>query len=129
MGEASSPTPNLAPQCGRKRRVKMSDTIPRLRKGDKVRIMREVVAMGGYSAKVRLRLEVDGVMHNLSHVGGDEIILRELPAPLPPCNGVLHIHVDDHHDPIDVYLPDGVHVVGDWVKYQKLTPEAAQPRE
>ncbi len=62
----------------------------------------------GYSAKVALTLKVSGRELALSHVGPNEISLRELGEALEPSNAQLIIQVDGSSDVLDVYLPSGI---------------------
>jgi hypothetical protein len=62
----------------------------------------------GYSAKVALTLQVGGRDLPLSHVGPNEVSVRELCDELPPSDAQLIIQVDDSSDVTKVYLPQGV---------------------
>ena len=75
--------------------------------------------MTGYSADVRLTLTVGEIRLPLSHVGPKEVIVRKLAKPLPPCEGVLTIEVDDHVTTDLIYLPDGIPAQGVPVRWEK----------
>jgi hypothetical protein len=62
----------------------------------------------GYSAKVALTLKVGGRDLPLSHVGPDEVSVRELCDESPPSDAQLIIQVDDSSDIMNVYLPRGI---------------------
>ena len=62
----------------------------------------------GYSAKVALTLKVSGRELALSHVGPNEVSLRELGEAVEPSDAQLIIQVDDSSDVMDVYLPNGI---------------------
>ena len=62
----------------------------------------------GYSAKVALTLKVGERDLPLSHLGPNEVSIRELSDEIPPSNAQLIIQVDDSSDVMDVYLPHGV---------------------
>ena len=62
----------------------------------------------GYSAKVALTLKVSGRELALSHVGPNEVSLRELVEQAEPSDAQLIIQVDDSSDIMDVYLPNGI---------------------
>jgi hypothetical protein len=62
----------------------------------------------GYSAKVALALRVSGQELALSHVGPNEVSLRELAAAVEPSDAQLIIQVDDRSDVLDVFLPNGI---------------------
>jgi len=62
----------------------------------------------GYSAKVALTLKVSGQELALSHVGPNEVSLRELAGSIEPSDAQLVIQIDDSSDVMDVYLPNGI---------------------
>jgi len=62
----------------------------------------------GYSAKVALTLKVGGRELPLSHVGPNEVSVRDLCDELPPSDAQLIIQVDDSSDIMNVYLPQGI---------------------
>jgi len=62
----------------------------------------------GYSAKVALTLKVSGRELALSHVGPNEVSLRELGVAIEPSDAQLVIQVDDSSNIMDVYLPNGI---------------------
>ena len=62
----------------------------------------------GYSAKVALTLKVGGKDIALSHVGPNEVSVRDLCESMPPSNAQLLIQVDEGSDLMNVYLPNGI---------------------
>lgn len=62
----------------------------------------------GYSAKVALTLKVGDQEIPLSHVGPNEVSVRELCDEVPPSDAQLIIQVDDSSDIMNVYLPQGI---------------------
>lgn len=62
----------------------------------------------GYSAKVALTLKVSDKALSLSHVGPNEVSLRQLSEAVEPSDAQLIIQVDDSSDVMDVYLPYGI---------------------
>ncbi len=62
----------------------------------------------GYSARVALTLKVGERDLPLSHVGPNEVSVRELSDEIPPSDAQLIIQVDDSSDVMNVYLPQGV---------------------
>lgn len=67
-----------------------------------------MTSRSGYSAKVCLTLKVGGRDILLSHVGPNEVSVRELVNDLPPSNAELLIQVDDSRHSLEVYLPQGI---------------------
>jgi hypothetical protein len=61
-----------------------------------------------YSAKVALKLVVGGSSLALSHVGPNEIIVRDECDPIPSGNARLLIRVDDSKKCRDIFLPHGI---------------------
>jgi hypothetical protein len=61
-----------------------------------------------YSAKVVLSLFVGGVTLSLSHVGPNEIIVRDECEPIPAGDARLLICVDDSKKVRKVFLPHGI---------------------
>ncbi|MGQ0636166.1 MAG: hypothetical protein ACT4QC_16255 [Planctomycetaceae bacterium] len=61
----------------------------------------------GYSATVKLDLEVGDRLISLHQIGPGTIWLRE-PIDLPPCDAIVVMHIDDHEQRWPVYLPDGL---------------------
>ncbi|MEZ5386869.1 MAG: hypothetical protein R3F13_15265 [Prosthecobacter sp.] len=61
----------------------------------------------GYSATVQMFLEIDGVRHDVSHMGPEFVILAK-PQKYPPCVGVVSLCVDGRLKQWPVRLPDGV---------------------
>lgn len=62
----------------------------------------------GYSAKVALKMVVNGHELSLSHVGPDGVIVRDDCDPIAPCHAQIIIQVDESEEIIDVFLPNGV---------------------
>jgi hypothetical protein len=62
----------------------------------------------GYSANVALTLKVAGRNIELSHVGPNEVSVRDFCEELPPSDAELVIQVDDSSDIMEVYLPNGI---------------------
>lgn len=52
-------------------------------------------------------LEIDGVEHDVSHMGPEFVILAK-PHPHPPCVGVMRLSVDGRLKEWRVSLPDGI---------------------
>jgi hypothetical protein len=65
-------------------------------------------AITPYSAKVVLSLLVGGVTLSLSHVGPNEIIVRDECEPIPAGEAKLLIRVDDSRKVRNVFLPHGI---------------------
>jgi hypothetical protein len=61
-----------------------------------------------YSAEVALSLLVGGVTLALSHVGPNEIIVRDECGPIPSGDAKLFIRVDDSRKVRKVFLPHGI---------------------
>ena len=61
-----------------------------------------------YSAKVALTLRVDGRAIARSHVGPNEVSLREHCDAIEPLDVQVVIQVDDSSDVMDVCLPNGI---------------------
>jgi hypothetical protein len=61
-----------------------------------------------YSAEVVLSLVIGGVSLALSHVGPNEIIVRDACNPIPPGEAKLYIRVDDSKKMRKVFLPHGI---------------------
>jgi hypothetical protein len=61
-----------------------------------------------YSAEVDLSLVVNGVSLNLSHVGPNEIIVRDECEPISSGDAKLYIRVDDSRAVRRVFLPHGI---------------------
>jgi len=61
----------------------------------------------GYSATVEMFLDIDGVRHDVSHMGSEFVILAQ-PVNHPPCEGVVGLTVDGRLKQWPVRLPDGL---------------------
>jgi hypothetical protein len=66
------------------------------------------MALTPYSAKVVLTLIVGGTSLALSHVGPNEIIVRDECGPIPAGDAKLYIRVDDSKRVRDIFLPHGI---------------------
>jgi hypothetical protein len=66
------------------------------------------MADNGYSAKVVLRLLVNGAKLALSHVGPSGLVIKDDCEPMPSGNATLVIKVDQVTRRRQVYLPHGV---------------------
>ena len=62
----------------------------------------------GYSPKVALTLSVDGRQLALSHVGPNDVTVREACDPIPPIEAELIIQVDDELETHKIFLPHGI---------------------
>ena len=67
-----------------------------------------MIALSRYSPKVALTLLVRGHRLALSHVGPDDVTVREACDPIPPTDAELVITVDDESEIYKVFLPDGI---------------------
>jgi hypothetical protein len=61
-----------------------------------------------YSAEVDLSLRVGDVSLSLSHVGPNEIIVRDECGPIPAGDAKLYIRVDNSRKVRKVFLPHGI---------------------
>jgi hypothetical protein len=61
----------------------------------------------GYSASVEMFLDINGVRHDVSHMGPEFIILAQ-PVNHPPCEGVVGLTIDGRLRQWPVQLPDGI---------------------
>ena len=61
----------------------------------------------GYSATVQMFLEIEGVRHDVSHMGPEFVILAK-PPNHPPCQAVIGLSVDGRLKQWPVSLPDGL---------------------
>jgi hypothetical protein len=61
-----------------------------------------------HSAKVDLLLRVGDLTLSLSHVGPNEIIVRDECKAIPPGDAKLYIRVDDSRTVREVFLPHGI---------------------
>jgi hypothetical protein len=69
--------------------------------------IRESSPKTGYSTKVQMFLEIDGVRHDVSHMGPEFIILPQ-PPNHPPCQAIVGLSDDDRLKQWPVRLPDGL---------------------
>jgi hypothetical protein len=61
----------------------------------------------GYSATVEMFLDIEGVRHDVSHMGPEFVILAK-PVNRPPCAGIVGLSVDGKLKQWPVCLPDGL---------------------
>jgi len=61
----------------------------------------------GHSAKVEIRLRVQGMVLNVAQVREESLILRDQ-CELPPCYGLIEIVVDGDLDRYPIYLHAGI---------------------
>jgi hypothetical protein len=61
-----------------------------------------------YFADVELSLRVTGMTLSLSHVGPNEIVVRDACEPIPRSDAQLYIRVDDHKTLQHIFLPNGI---------------------
>ncbi len=61
-----------------------------------------------YSADVELSLRVTDMTLSLSHVGPNEIVVRDDCDPIPPSDAKLYIRVDEHKTVRQIFLPHGI---------------------
>jgi hypothetical protein len=62
---------------------------------------------GAHSARVKMRLIVDGISIRITHMGSDFLFV-ECPADHPPCKGAIMLRVDDSESQWNVRLPEGI---------------------
>jgi hypothetical protein len=67
-----------------------------------------MIAQTGFSPKVALALLVNGRELALSHVGPDEVTVRDSCEPIPPSDAELLISVNDETESYRVFLPQGI---------------------
>jgi hypothetical protein len=72
----------------------------------------------GYSATVQMFLEIDGVRHDVSHMGPEFIILPQ-PPNHPPCEAIVGLSVDGRLKQWPVSLPDGLSEASQRVRTSK----------
>ncbi len=72
----------------------------------------------GYSATVEMFLDIDGVKHDLSHMGPEFVILAK-PMNCPPCEAVVGLSVDGRLKQWPVLLPEGISEVTSRVRTAK----------
>jgi hypothetical protein len=65
-------------------------------------------SLTAYSANVVLTLIVGGLSFALSHVGPNEIVVRDDCDPIPPGDAKLVIRVDRLQKSRDIFLPHGI---------------------
>jgi hypothetical protein len=65
-------------------------------------------ANNGYSAKIVLRLLINGAKLALSHVGGSGLVVKDDCEPMPAGPAKLIIDVDDSVETRDIFLPHGI---------------------
>ena len=62
---------------------------------------------GAHSAKVEMRLIINGMSIDITHMGRDFILLQT-PAEQPPCEASILLKVDDCESQWRVRLPEGI---------------------
>ena len=62
---------------------------------------------GAHSAKVEMRLLINGASIGITHMGRD-FVLVESPADYPPCEASVFLKVDDSESQWKVRLPNGI---------------------
>lgn len=76
-------------------------------------------ADGGYSADVRITLTVGEFNYNVSHLGRDELVLRQARQVKAGTRGTLIVVVDGEEERIEVELFEAVNPLG-VVKFKRL---------
>ncbi|MFO1483833.1 MAG: hypothetical protein U1F71_10785 [Verrucomicrobiaceae bacterium] len=61
----------------------------------------------GYSATVEMHLDIEGVRHDISHMGPEFVILPR-PVNCPPCDAVVSLSIDGRLKQWPVRLPEGI---------------------
>ncbi len=69
--------------------------------------IRQSAPKTGYCATVQMFLEIDGVRHDVSHMG-PELISLPRPPNHPPCKAIVGLSVDGRLKQWPVSLPDGL---------------------
>jgi hypothetical protein len=82
----------------------------------------------GHSAKVEIRLRVQGMLLNVAQVGEESLILRE-PCELPPCYGLIEIVVDGHLDRYPVYLHAGITPGSKFIDFRNVSASHSSERQ
>ncbi len=62
---------------------------------------------GAHSAKVEMRLLINGTSVGITHMGRDFLRI-DAPADVPPCEASIFLKVDDSESEWKVRLPDGI---------------------
>ena len=62
---------------------------------------------GAHSAQVDMRLIVNGATIDITHMGGDFLILKNA-TEYPPGKASIMLKVDQSESRWDVFLPDGI---------------------
>ena len=62
---------------------------------------------GAHSAKVEMRLLINGASIPITHMGRDFLVVA-IPADYPPCEASLFLKVDDRESHWQVRLPQGL---------------------
>ncbi len=70
-----------------------------------------------YSPNVALGLLIDGRRFELSHVGPEDVTVRDRCEPIPPTDAELVITVDDESETYKIYLPNGIPAAPQKVSY------------
>lgn len=64
-------------------------------------------SQGGHSARVRMRLRLNGISFRIAQMGPDFLFV-ESPADYPPTRATIELQVDDVHRAWEVNLPRGM---------------------
>jgi len=67
-----------------------------------------MIVQTGYSPKVALTLRVGEHELALSHVGPNDVTVRDACGPVPPSSADLLITVNDEVETYRVFLPNGI---------------------
>jgi hypothetical protein len=70
-------------------------------------MMNHLVSHGGHSARVRMRLVLNGTTFAISQMGPDFLLVNN-PAAHPPGRGRIDLQVDDARRSWEVLLPQGI---------------------
>jgi hypothetical protein len=70
-----------------------------------------------YSPKVALTLFVGERQLALSHVGPNDVTVRDRCEPIPPTDAELVITVDDESETYNIFLPHGIPAAPQKVAY------------
>ena len=71
----------------------------------------------GYSTRVALTLLINGMQLSVSHVGNSGIMVADACEPLPACNAILVVNIDERTEKHSIFLPDGLPGPGKFVPF------------